>query len=149
VFDFRLEETADFRQVVYGLLTEGEASRLVNTYFAFMAGMFLLDATTVYSLSRPRRTGFYVALSALAVSLIENIVSIALALSDLEGVEEVYAESRETRGLPVSLESLDLIFSPQVIYGILAALLALYSAVAFLILRNRRYFFGNAETSRS
>ena len=64
-----------------------------------------------------------------------------LALSDLEGVKEVYAGSQEMRGLAVRPESSDLLFRPQVMYGVLAALLALYSMIAFLIWRNRGYFF--------
>jgi hypothetical protein len=65
-------------------------------------------------------------------------------LSDLEGTKEVYAESREMRGLAVRPESLDLLFRPQVRYSVRAALLAFYSMIAFLIWRNRGYFFRKA-----
>lgn len=114
---------------------------LTSLYFAFMIGMLLLDGAVVYYLFRPSPKGFYLALSALAWSLIENIVSVTLALSDLQGVREAYATGRELRGLSVRREALDMIFTPQAMSVAVAVVLVLYSIVAFLIVRNRRYFF--------
>ena len=114
---------------------------LTPLFFVFAAGVFLLDAATVYYLFRPRPPGFHVALSALALSLVQSIVSVSLALSDLPGVKEAYAAGREARGLSVRREALDTIFTPPAMLVVLAVAVVLIALIAFLVVRNRGYFF--------
>src|SRR6185436_19198917 len=102
---------------------------LMPLFFLFAAAVFLLDAATVIYLFRPRPAGFYVALSALAFSIIQSIVSVSLALSDLPGVRQAYAAGREARGLSVREGALDTIFTPRAMY-LMLALLVLINAVA-------------------
>ena len=117
--------------------------------FFFAISVFLLDAATVWYLFRPRPAGFYVALSALALSLIQSIVSVSLAVSDLSGVRQAYVVGRRARGLSVTRpEALDMMFTPGAMYVILTVLLLITAAVAFLIVWNRNYFFSNDITSR-
>jgi len=113
---------------------------LIPLFFVFAMGGLLLDAGTVFYLFRPGRPGFYVALSAVVLSLVQNIVSLNLALSDLHGVREAYVESRLVRGLSVNQRSLDLMFTPQFMYVVLALVVLLNAVILFLIIRNRRYF---------
>ena len=122
---------------------------LTPLFFFFVVGVFLLDAATVVYLFRPRPAGFYVALSAVALSLIQNIVSVNLALSDLPGVRDAYGASREARGLPVRQESLDRMFTPQGMYIVLGVVLLLNAVVLFLIIRNRGYFLRNEIKSEA
>ena len=113
---------------------------LTPLFFVFAAGLFLLDAATVYFLFRPRPVGFHVALSALALSLVQSVVSVGLALSDLPGVKEAYAAGREARGLSVRREALDTIFTPPAMYAVLAVALVLIAVIALLVVMNRGYF---------
>jgi len=97
----------------------------------------------VIYLFRPRPAGFYVALSALAFSIIQSIVSVSLALSDLPGVRQAYAAGREARGLSVREEALDTMFTPRAMYLMLVLLVLINAVAAFLITRNRGYFFSD------
>lgn len=116
----------------------------------FAIGVFLLDAATVWYLFNPRPAGLYVALSALALSLIQSIVSVSLAVSDLSGVRQAYVVGRRARGLSVSRpEALDMMFTPFAMYVILTVLLLITAIVAFLIVWNRSYFFSKAITSNA
>ncbi len=123
---------------------------LTPLFFFFVVGVFLLDAGTgtVNYLFRPRPTGFYVALSAVALSLIQSIVSVNLALSDLPGVRDAYVASREARGLS-SRRALDMMFTPQAMYLGLGVVVLLNAVVLFLIIRNRRYFLRHEIKSES
>jgi hypothetical protein len=113
----------------------------------FAIGIFLLDAATVWFLFRPRPVGFYVALSALGLSLIQSFVSVGLAVTDLSGVRQAYVVGRRARGLSVSRpEALDMMFTPGAMYVILTVLLLITAVIAFLIVWNRNYFFSNNIT---
>ena len=116
---------------------------LMPLFFLFAAAVFLLDSATVIYLFRPRPAGFYVALSALATSIIQSIVSVSLALSDLRGVRQAYAAGREARGLSVREEALDMMFTPRAMYLMLVLLVLINAVAAFLITRNRGYFFSD------
>lgn len=116
---------------------------LTPLFFIFAVAVFLLDAATVSYLFRPRPAGFYVALSALALSLIQSIVSVSLAVSDLSGVRQAYAAGRQARGLSVREEALDMMFTPRAMYLVLVLLVLISAVAAFLIIRNRGYFFSN------
>lgn len=120
---------------------------LTPLFFVFAVGVLLLDVATVYYLFRPRTTGFYIALSALGLSVLQNILSMSLALPNLLGVKEAYAAGREARGLPVRQEALDAIFTPSAMLTLLAVMLVLTAVIALLIVRNRGYFF--RDTSRA
>ena len=116
---------------------------LTPLFFLFAAAVFLLDAATVSYLFRPRPAGFYVALSALAFSLIQTMVSVSLALSDLSGVRQAYAAGRKARGLSVREEALDMMFTPRAMYLIVLLLVLINAVAAFLIIRNRGYFLSD------
>ena len=116
---------------------------LTPVFFFFAVAVTLLDAATVSYLFRPRPAGFYVALSALALSVIQSIISVSLALSDLSGVRQAYAAGREARGLSVREEALDTIFTPEAMYLVLALLVLINAVAAFLIVLNRDYFFSS------
>lgn len=120
---------------------------LTPLFFLFAVTIFALDAATVSYLFRPRAAGFYVALSALAFSLVQSLVSVTLALSDLSGVRQAYAAGREARGLSVRKEALDMMFTPRAMYVVLALLVLINAVAAFLIIRNRGYFFSNNVNS--
>ena len=135
---------------IYNLINAGgtdyyifSSNGLTPLFFFFVVPVLLLDAATLRYLFRPRPAGFYVALSALALSLIQNIVSVSLALSDLSGVRQAYAAGREARGLSVREEALDMMFTPRAMYLALALLVLINAVAVFLIGRNRRYFFSN------
>ena len=113
---------------------------LTPLFFVFALGIFLLDAATVFYLFQPRPVGFYVALSALGLSLLQSIVSMSLTLSDLSGVREAYVASREARGLSVREEALDMMFTPAAMYLIFGVIVVITAVAAFLIIRNRSYF---------
>jgi hypothetical protein len=120
-------------------------SGLTPLFFILVASVFLLNVATVYYLFRPRPVGFYIALLALGLSLVQNILSVSLSLSDLPGVKETYAAGREVRGLPVRQEALDAIFTPSSMLMVLAVTLALSAVIAFLLVRNRGHFFRHAS----
>lgn len=120
---------------------------LTALFFFFAIAVFVLDAATVWFLFRPRPVGFYTGLSALALSLIQTIVSVNLAMSDLPGVRRAYVAGRQARGLSVSREeALDMMFAPGTMYVILGVIVLLTAIVAFLLVWNRRYFFSNNIT---
>lgn len=116
---------------------------LTPIFFIYAAFAFILDALTVYFLFRPRPLGFYTALASLGLALVYAVVTFALVLADLPGVKNAYAAGREARGFPVRRETLELLFTPAA-WGIICAATVLFLAViAFLVFRNRRYFFFN------
>jgi hypothetical protein len=119
-----------------------ESHNLLQLFFLFMTVTFILDFAGSYFLLRPSKAGFWVCLSAIGVGLINNVTALYLALSNLSGVREAYALSRELRGLPAREANLDRIFTPE---GMQAgfAIASLFAVVAAaLILLNRRYFYG-------
>ena len=116
---------------------------LTPLFFIYAIAAFILDALTVYFLFRPRSFGFYTALSSLALSFVYGVATFFLVLADLPGVKNAYAAGREARGLPVRRETLEMLFTPAA-WGIVWAATVLFLAViAFLVIRNRRYFFFN------
>lgn len=121
---------------------------LAPLLFVFAITIFVLDAATVWYLFQPRRAGFYVALSALGLSVIQSIVSVSLAVSDLSGVRQAYVVGRRARGLSVSRpEALDIMFTPAAMFVVLSVLILITALVAFLIVWNRDYFLSNDITS--
>ncbi|HEU4509447.1 MAG TPA: hypothetical protein VFR78_14470 [Pyrinomonadaceae bacterium] len=124
------------------------SNNLAPLLFFFAITVFLLDAATVWFLFSPRPAGFYIALSALGLSLIQSVVSVSLAVTDLSGVRQAYVVGRRARGLSVTRpEALDMMFTPGVMYAILTVLLLITALIAFLIVWNRAYFFSNNITS--
>jgi len=121
---------------------------LALLHFFFAITVFVLDAATVWFLFQPRRAGLYVALSALALSLIQSIVSVSLAVSDLSGVRQAYVVGRRARGLSASSpEVLDMMFTPGAMFVVLTGLILIMALMAFLIIWNRDYFLSNDITS--
>ena len=116
-------------------------NNLAPLFFLFAVGALMLDAATVFYLFRPRPAGFYTALASPALSLVQGVVGMSLALADLPGVKNAYAAGREARGLPVRKETLDLLFTPTAIALVLAAMALLTAVIALIVLRNRPYFF--------
>ena len=119
------------------------SNNLTPLFFLFGVVIFLLDALTVFYLLRPRPPGFYIAFSALALSIIQSVLSVSLAVSDLPGVRDAYAAGREARGLSVRQEALDMMFTPAAMYAVLALIVLLTAVIAFLLIRNRAYFYRN------
>jgi hypothetical protein len=119
-----------------------ESHNLLQLFFLFMTASVLLNFAASYYLLRPDKAGFWVCLAAITVGLINNATALYLALTDLPGVREAYALSRELRGLPAREANLDRIFTPEGMQAgfVIASLLAI-AAVA-VILWNRRYFYG-------
>lgn len=131
----RSSSTTDY----YVFATNG----LAPLFFIYAAAALILDALTVYFLFRPRPLGFYTALSSLALSFVYGIATFVMVLADLPGVKNAYAAGREARGLPVRRETLEMLFTPTA-WGIVWGATVLFLAViAFLVIRNRRYFFSN------
>lgn len=121
---------------------------LTPLLFFFAITVFVLDAATVWYLFQPRRAGFYVALSALALSLVQSIVSVSLAVSDLSGVRQAYVVGRRARGLSVNRpEALDMMFTPGAMFVVLTVLILITALFAFLIVWNRAYFLSNDMAS--
>lgn len=111
--------------------------------FFLLAGLvFLLNAASVFYLFRPQPIGYPVLLAALAAGAVQNLVTLALALNNIAGVREAYEIGRELRGLPVRQEALDMIFTPSAMWVAAGLSLAVYTALAWLVHRNRPLFFG-------
>ena len=115
---------------------------MAPVFFVFAVLIFILNLTTVYYLFKPSFLGFKVALSALGVAVIQNIVLLLLALNDIPGVREAYSKGREIRGLPIREEAMDMIFTPSALYASMGIMLLLYVLVGFFIIRNKEYFYG-------
>ena len=109
-------------------------------YFIFVFSIFSLNTATVFYLFRPTLVGIYVAITALIVAFIQNMVSMSLALKDLEGVKEAYAIGRVARGLSVRDGALDMIFSQNGIITASAIMTVFYFLVAYVVVRNKSYF---------
>lgn len=82
-----------------------------NLFFGFLAVTLLVDLAASYCIVRPSPSGFWICLCALALGLVYNVVSMALALSDLAGVRSAYVAGRELRGFPVNPDAADRIFT--------------------------------------
>ena len=109
-------------------------------FFVFAGLVLILNFASLVFLIRPKALGVYVALSALLAALTQNIVTIAISLSDIEGLRQAYIISRESRGLPIREEFLYFIFSAMGIGVTFGAMLLFYLLIAFLIYRNKNYF---------
>jgi len=117
------------------------SNNIAPVFFIFAFLVFILNIATVYYLFKPSHLGFKTALSALGLSVIQNTVSLFLALNDISGVREAYSKGREIRGLSIREEALDMIFTPSALYSGIGVMLFLYFFVAFFVVRNRYYFY--------
>ncbi|MDZ4348264.1 MAG: hypothetical protein U1A22_01865 [Xanthomonadaceae bacterium] len=114
--------------------------------FFLMGGAVLLsNVSAVYFLFRPARVGIKVLYGALGLGMMQNAVTVWLALRDLPGVREAYARGREIRGLAVREEAMDLIFAPGGMIAAVVAMVAFYLLVAALVHKSRRYFQVDGE----
>jgi hypothetical protein len=118
------------------------ATSLAWLFFALAAGVFLLNAASVFYLFRPQPVGYPVLLAALAAGTIQNVVTLALAINNVAGVRQAYEIGRELRGLPVRQEAMDMIFTPTAMLVASALSLAVYCVLAWLVYRNRLLFLG-------
>lgn len=114
--------------------------------FFLMAGLvFLLNASSVFYLSRPQPTGYLVLFVALVAGTVQNLVTMVVALNNITGVREAYEIGREIRGLPVRQEAMDMIFTPTSMWVAAGLSLAVYAAIAWLVHRNRLFFFAPVD----
>jgi hypothetical protein len=120
----------------------------VAPLFFVMSGVALFaNVASVYFLFRPAIVGLKVLYSALAVALVQNAVTLTLALQDLPGVRDAYARGREIRGLLVREEALNMIFTPTGMLASFAAVIVFYIIVAILIHKACKHFQGSVEVA--
>ncbi|MCP4349571.1 MAG: hypothetical protein GY795_29165 [Desulfobacterales bacterium] len=119
---------------------------LVPLFFIFGFSTFILNTSSVYFLCKPLRLGYYYILAALAVSAVQNITALLLAIPNLTGVRESYTIGRELRGLKVREEALDMIFTTEGMCSSLGFALAIYVLVAFFVVRKKAYFQNEVGT---
>lgn len=86
-------------------------------------------------------------MNALVIAATQNIFTFCLALRDLDAVRNVYAASREARGLPVREDALNMIFSQQGMYTSLLIMCVLYLVIGFLVFKKRTYLERTLVTS--
>ncbi|GAB6197550.1 hypothetical protein [Lysobacter xanthus] len=123
------------------------AAGLPWLFFVMAAVVFLLNAAGTYYLFRPSLAGYPVLLTALGAGVLQNLVTLAVALHDLPGARRAYEIGRELRGLPVRQEALDMIFTRGAVWTSAILSLVVYAAVAWLVHRNRFVFLGPAGHS--
>ena len=116
-------------------------------FFVTAIAVFLLNTATVYYLFRPQPIGLWVLMNALIAGVVQNVVTISLALPNMVSVREAYARSRELRGLSVREEALDMIFTPNAMAVSLALMLGLYALISFVAYRQRQYFRGAKDVA--
>ena len=116
--------------------------------FFVMAGIvFLLNLSSVWYLFRPEPIGQKVLIIALVAGVIYALVTLSLALTDINGVREAYTIGRELRGLPVREAALNTIFTTKSMLTGVGLTILIYSLLIGLIVRNRVYFYGSDEYS--
>lgn len=114
--------------------------------FFVMAGtVFLLNVTSVWYLYRPEPIGQKVLIIALLAGVIYDLVTLSLALTDINGVREAYTIGRELRGLPVREAALDTIFTTKSILTGGGLTILIYSLLVGLVVHNKVYFHGPDE----
>ena len=119
------------------------ASNGLAWLFFVLAGIvFLLNASSVWYLIKPEPIGQGVLFASLIAGVLYSLATLGMALSDIEGAREAYTVGREIRGLPVREGALDAIFTQRamLIGGALTVLV--YSALIWLVFRNKPFFFG-------
>lgn len=110
-------------------------------YFAMAVPVFLLNICALYSLFRPHSHGIQVIYNAILLGGIQVLVSVSIAMRDVDGVRDAYIVRREFRGLPVREETANQVFSPEGMVMAAGIFLFLYLIVAYYTHRNRDYLF--------
>lgn len=108
--------------------------------YAFGVVLLILHVATLYYLFKPTKTGFYTALSATLIMLLQGFVTVWLVLSNLDGVKAAYIERRRERGLSVRPELYERMFTTEAMIGLLAFTALIFGVILFLLVRNRKYF---------
>ncbi len=108
-------------------------------FFVFAFTVFSLNILTIYNLFKPQTIGFKIAFSAVGAALFQNVVTLYLALNNLDIVKEAYIVSRESRGMPIRENSLEKIFSETGMISTVAVVVVFYIVLSFFIYKNRQY----------
>lgn len=109
-------------------------------FFVFLIILLLLYGLTIWFLWKPKPIGFWIAISSLIVSSMENVVTFSIAINNIESVKNAYALSRQARGLIVRKEAIEMIFSPGVMYIMLGFAVCLAFLWAALLIWKKSYF---------
>jgi len=113
---------------------------MLQIFYVFATVIFILDFLTSYFLVRPRKIGFWIALSSIVTSIVYSGLSLTLSIRDLQAVRTAYEIHREARGLIVRKELLDKIFTPEGMQATFAFSALVSVAACLIIVRNKRYF---------
>ena len=116
-------------------------------YFVLAVPVLILNIGALYSLFRPNTLGIRLIYNAILFGVIQTLVSVSVAMKDLDGVRNAYISGREVRGFPVRTETADQVFSQNGMMMARGIVLLLYMIVAYYVHRNREYLRG--ETSEA
>ena len=118
-------------------------------FFVFLISLVLLDGLTVWYLGKPKPIGFWIAISSLIVSSLENIISFSIAMKNIDVARDAYIISRQARGLFIREEGLDYAFSPNVMYISFGMIIGLSLFWAVLLFWKKSYFFDKVDVERN
>jgi len=114
-------------------------------YFVLAVPVLVLNVGALYSLFRPNALGIRLIYNAILFGVIQALVSVSVAMQDLDGARDAYISGREVRGFPVRAETADQVFSQNGMMMAVGIISLLYLIVAYYAHRNREYLLGEAS----
>lgn len=118
-----------------------------SMFFIFKILLIILYGGTVWFLWKPKPIGFWVAIGSLIVSFLEDTVTFLIGINNIDAVRGAYIIWRQTRGLPIREEPLDMMFTSSGMYisfGISVGLILLWVSLLFW---KRNYFIHKIESN--
>lgn len=96
-------------------------------------------STAIHYLWQPKAGWFEATLVALSYFCLTSVAGVWYTLQHQDVARDTYAASRTARGLPVTTERLDRLFTPEVLWGGTAAIIVGYLFMAVMAWRRRSY----------
>ena len=119
-----------------------ESADMTWIFYALLLALAVCQATALSWIWRRFRRGYLFAFGAIALNLVETAIATAIAVRDTEVAKQAFIASRQSRGLSVRQEVVDLMDNPTTHLVSLAAVVLLgllwCALIALLIRANKR-----------
>ena len=102
--------------------------------------ILILDVLAVVFLLRPKRIGFPICLTSIALSAVQTVAGTLIGRAYPDALGSAMTISREARGLPVREGAVELAQDPVISLLMLLATMAVYGFLTVVLIRNRAYF---------
>ena len=107
-------------------------------------GILALDLAAIRYLLKPAPIGWLVCLASIGLSAVQSAIGFAIVRMHPDAARTAFIVSRESRGLAVREDAIDIALDPTLSLALFGASLLVSAILAFLVMSIRQYFHGGS-----